>query len=126
MSLLCYCDSKKEFSTCCEPVILGQKLRTTPEICMRSRYSAYCIKNIDYIIASTFPSQRKYYPKKSLENWAKSVSWIKLEIVYAQDDLVEFKAYFTEADSNIQIHHEKSRFKQENGNWYFFEGEVFD
>jgi SEC-C motif domain protein len=124
--MYCYCNSGEEFSICCQPIILGHKERSTPAICMRSRYSAYCIKNIDYIIASTFPSQRKFYPKKSLENWANAVNWIKLEIVSAHDDLVEFKAYFSETTTDIQVHHEKSLFKQENGNWYFYEGEVFN
>jgi SEC-C motif domain protein len=92
---------------------------------MRSRYTAYCLKNIDYIIESTYPPQRIYYPKKSLVNWAKAVTWIKLEIVSAQEEYVEFKAYFKEGNSNPEIHHEKSLFKKEKGNWYFYEGELY-
>jgi SEC-C motif-containing protein len=121
----CYCKSGRDFSSCCEPIILGKKMRSSAEICMRSRYSAYCVKNIDYIIESTFPSQRQYYPKKSLLTWAKSVSWIKLEIVAASSTIIEFKAFFTEGNSEIQIHHEKSLFKEVNGIWYFYEGEVY-
>jgi SEC-C motif-containing protein len=121
----CYCKSGKDFSVCCEVIISGEIARTSAETCMRSRYSAYCIKNIDYIIESTFPSQRKFYPKKSLVSWANSVSWLKLEIVSASENLVEFKAYFKEGSSEIQIHHEKSLFKEENGIWYFYEGEVY-
>lgn len=121
----CFCCSDKSYIDCCEPVILGLQKRTSAEICMRSRYSAYCLKNIDYIIESTYPSQRKYYPKKSLETWANSVSWFKLEIVSSSLTIVEFKAYFTEGNSEIQIHHEKSHFKVENEIWYFFEGEVY-
>lgn len=121
----CFCNSGKDFLLCCEPIISGEKKREIAEICMRSRYSAYCIKNIDYIIESTYPSQRKFYPKKSLLAWANTVSWLKLEIVSANENIVEFKAYFTEGSPEIQIHHEKSLFKQENGIWYFYEGEVY-
>ncbi|MCE3294308.1 MAG: preprotein translocase subunit SecA [Crocinitomicaceae bacterium] len=91
---------------------------------MRSRYSAYCLKKIDYIIESTYPTERKFYPKAKLSDWADSVQWIKLEIVAAQGDYVEFKAYFTEGTAEVQVHHEKSLFKQEKGNWYFHSGEV--
>lgn len=121
----CYCNSEKKFSNCCGPIISGKASRNSAEICMRSRYTAFCLKNIDYIVASTFPTQRKYYPKKSLESWTNSVSWLKLEILSASENRVEFKAYFTENSYVIQTHHEKSLFKEENGNWYFYAGEVF-
>lgn len=121
----CYCNSEKDFSNCCEQFISNEKVRETPESCMRSRYSAYCLKKIDYIIESTYPTERKFYPKAKLLDWADSVQWIKLEIVAARREYVEFKAYFTEGNPEIRVHHEKSLFKQENGSWYFYSGEVY-
>lgn len=120
---MCYCNSGKNYAICCEPILLGIKKTETAEQCMRSRYAAYCLKKIDYIVETTFPSQRKFYAKKSLESWANAVIWLKLEIISTSENQVEFKAYFTEKNSKIQIHHEKSLFKFENGNWYFYEGD---
>lgn len=124
--MLCYCNSGHLYAKCCEPYVSGLKKRDSALVCMRSRYTAYCLKNIDYLIESTYPTQRKYYPRKSLVNWANSVKWLKLEILQSTESIVEFKAYFTGIDSTkIQIHHEKSQFKITDGSWFFFEGEVF-
>jgi SEC-C motif-containing protein len=97
----------------------------TPEQLMRSRYTAYVLKDIDYIIESTFPNERKFYPKKQLISWANEVTWKGLSIVETVDNQVKFIAYFTAATNQLEEHREWSFFEQENGRWYFKEGREF-
>lgn len=98
---------------------------------MRSRFSAYATAQIEYLLRSTHPSTRKFYDAESLENWAKSNKWQKLEIISktegeAKDKhgTVEFKAYFLNAENEPQIHHEHSNFRKELGKWFFVDGRV--
>ena len=118
----CYCCSNKIFEKCCEPFILGNK---NPETClqlMRSRYSAYAIQNADYLLATTHISERKYYSKIEILDWATSNSWQKLEIISFSENKVEFKAYYLNSNKKLNIHHEFSNFKHEDGFWFYFDG----
>ena len=125
MNQLCYCNSEKVFENCCQPIILGLKNATSAVECMRSRYSAYVLGEVDYLLNSTFPSQRKYYSKSEIKAWSQENTWLKLEIIVSSLDVVEFKAYYLDAANKQIIHHEKSKFKKENEFWYFYSGEVF-
>lgn len=127
----CYCCSDKEFEDCCQPLLDGSSQPTTAEELMRSRYSAYATGAIDYIVRSTHPSSRKYHDVESVEEWAASSTWQKLEIIAksageAKDKrgLVEFKAYYLDAEKSPQIHHEISHFEKYLGKWFFVNGRV--
>ena len=100
---------------------------------MRSRFSAYASGAVEYILRSTHPSVRKFHDAASIENWAKTNRWQKLEIVSktegeAKDTqgTVEFKAYYLDAGDQPQTHHEKSNFRKELGKWFFVDGKVFE
>ena len=127
----CYCGSNRKFADCCAPFISGKKKPSTAEELMRSRYSAYAIAAIEYILRSTHPSVRKFHDSETIEKWAKSSRWEKLEIVAtdkgsATDKIgtVEFKAYYTNAAGEPQVHHERSSFRKELGKWFFVDGVV--
>ena len=51
----CYCGSGIKFSQCCQPFIAGEKLTETPEQTMRSRYSAFILREYDYIKKTWHP-----------------------------------------------------------------------
>lgn len=121
----CYCNSNKSFEICCEPYLNKQTLPITPEQLMRSRYSAYVLQNADYLMGTTHVSERKHYSKSEILEWAKSNTWMKLEVIKAFDDIVEFKAYYLDSTLKAKIHHEKSSFKQENGVWFYVDGEFY-
>jgi len=121
----CYCGSEKTFESCCQPYIEGLKLPKNPEALMRSRYAAYVIQNADYLIATTHISQRKHYSVSEILEWAKSNTWIKLEVISAKENRVEFKAYYLDENEKAQVHHEKSTFKLENEKWFYVDGEFF-
>lgn len=129
----CYCCSGKEFKGCCQPFISETAKPATAEELMRSRYSAYAVVAIEYLIRTTHPSTRKFHDADAIENWAKSCDWQKLEIVSktageAKDKtgVVEFKAYFTDENGDAQVHHERSTFKKELGKWFFIDGKIID
>lgn len=121
----CYCGNSISFSDCCEVYIKGDKAAPTAEALMRSRYSAYAVHAIDYLLKTTHISQRKYHSKKDIEQWAVTNQWLKLEVIKATESTVEFKAYFLDATLQSQIHHEKSTFKLQNGNWFYVDGKFY-
>ncbi len=98
---------------------------------MRSRFSAYATGSIEYLQRSTHPSTRRLYDDESIEIWAKSNVWQKLEIVSKvggepkdRQGTVEFKAYYLDTDRKPQIHHERSNFAKELGRWFFVDGKI--
>ena len=119
----CYCGSGNAYSNCCEPYIKGVKKAPTAEALMRSRYSAYAVLAADYLWETTAPQERKHHSKAAILEWAKSNQWLKLEVLKATETTVEFKAYYLDNLLRAQVHHEKSTFVQEDGSWYYMDGE---
>ena len=122
MAQSCYCGTGIPFSECCEPYLKRLKNAPTAEKLMRSRYSAYATQEVDYLIFSTHSSQRKFYSKSEILDWSRSNQWVKLEVLNATENQVEFEAYFIDSNLKAQIHHEKSTFKKENGIWFYVDG----
>ena len=92
---------------------------------MRSRYTAFTMANGDYLMASHHLSTRPIKEKENIVAWAKSVEWIKLEILSKSQGMendtegsVEFKAYFKENGKENHIY-EHSKFVKENDCWYY-------
>jgi SEC-C motif-containing protein len=125
----CYCGTGNEFSKCCEPFLSGTKLPETPEQLMRSRYSAFCVKKVDYLISTTDPQVSGNFDFKSVAHWANNATFQKLEILNSSIDKnkgqVEFKAYYN-IDNKDEIHHEHSLFRRHMGRWYFKDGKGQD
>lgn len=128
----CYCCSDKKFADCCQPFIEGVSKPLTAEELMRSRYSAYATGAVEYLVRSTHPSTKKFHDAESIERWAQSNSWQKLEIISKsageatdKKGTIEFKAYFLDAENNPCIHHELSNFEKYLGRWFFVSGKVF-
>ena len=119
---LCFCGSTISFQDCCQKYIAGTEKAPTALALMKSRYSAYASHQADYLLNTTHNSQRKYYFREEILQWATTNQWQKLEIISATEDTVEFKAYFLDGNKQSQIHHEFSTFKKENGNWFYVDG----
>lgn len=123
--MLCYCKSQKEFHACCEPFLNGSLKPKTPKELMRSRYSAFATNNASYIALTTAKESRREEDIELIEEFASSVIWLNLEIVDAKDDFVEFRAYYRDLEG-IKLQHEKSLFVQEDGMWFYKNGELFN
>ena len=118
----CFCGSSQPFSACCSPLIKGIVPADSAEKLMRSRYSAYVMGSVDYIIETTHISRKGNLIRKDVLEWAKSNVWQSLEVIYVDFDTVEFKAYFKDHKGKKQVHHERSSFVFEKGIWFYLDG----
>lgn len=121
----CYCGSLKQYSDCCEKAHKNLAEVKTAEQLMRSRYSAFVLANGEYLMQSHHSSTRPVKEKKAIVKWAKSVEWIKLEVLETSkgstndtEGTVTFKAYFYEK-GKVDVIHEKSKFVKENNYWMY-------
>ncbi len=126
----CPCGSNLNYEECCLPLIKGDMTALTAEQLMRSRYSAYAMKEIAYLKSSLHPDHRSDFDENTSRAWAESAEWLKLDIIDtigggAEDSegKVEFIATFTEKGIKRE-HRELSTFKKEAGTWYLVDGEV--
>lgn len=133
---LCPCRSmdqnKLNYDVCCAPYVEGKKKAPTAVALMRSRYSAYVIKNIDYIDQTHIPIENEVFNKEEALKWADSSEWVGLEIKKTQKGemndntgVVEFIAHYKDKASGTELnHHETSLFQKKDGEWKFKEGQI--
>ncbi len=82
---------------------------------MRSRYSAYVLKLSDYLLDTWHASTRPL----NLDISSDDTPWLRLLIIATESEHVEFAAFYRGGQL-----HEKSRFVNEEGRWYYLDGEV--
>ena len=122
---LCPCGSHLTLEECCLPYIQGETMVPTAEKLMRSRFTAFCLHNAEYLYKTTHVSQKKYTNKSDILAWAQQNTWQKLEILNSTENMVEFKAYFLDENKIPQIHHEKSTFILFQNNWFYVDGKFY-
>jgi len=112
----------------CQPFIHGDKRPPTAADLMASRYVAYATGAIDYLLETHDPKTRSETDRKSTEDWSRRAQWQGLEIVSTdkggpEDDegYVEFIARYA-MDGVDHVHRERSRFRRQDGRWYFVSG----
>lgn len=126
---LCPCQSGKNYELCCQPFHLEQQFPQTAEQLMRSRYCAYTLVNIPYIVATTVPSQQKFLDQAAMKEWGENTCWAGLEIVKHLPSIskihsqVEFYAFF-DTEEGRKKHHEHSLFVKIDGRWFFVDPTV--
>jgi SEC-C motif-containing protein len=90
---------------------------TTPKELMISRYEAF--KNEDWhYIANTSIDQT--FDELST---SPKIEWLKLDVLDAYENIVEFKAYYR-YDEKIEVLHEISTFVQLDGIWKYKDGKL--
>lgn len=128
MSELCPCDSGLEYSACCEPFITGNQPAPTPGQLMRSRYTAYVKRDVDYLIATWHPDCRAEEWRSSITGSFGNTEWLGLTLVEesagnSEDEgFVEFIAHFTDNGTRRGAMHERSRFLRLQQRWYYIDG----
>lgn len=130
MMKTCPCGSGIDYTACCEPIILGKEPAKTAEALMRSRYTAYVVKNPKYLGDSLHPDHRSDWDEESTRKWANEAEWHSLQIVSTdkgqENDLfgvVEFIAKYKDKTGAKQ-HHEISRFEKKGSNWFYVDGQA--
>lgn len=124
----CPCCSGNPYDDCCGPIIAGKVKAATPEVLMRSRYSAYVKDEMKHLRLSMHPDTQEGFDEPAAHQWATKATWQGLEIVRTQakgDDkgYVEFIASFAQ-DGEESKHHEIAEFEKINDRWYFNDGKV--
>ena len=120
----CPCGSEKPYTACCQPWHTGLAEGVhapTPEVMMRSRYSAYVVGQIEYLLAtwhpSTAPGELELSP----------VKWLGLDVRHAEETgdagVVEFVARLR-VNGRAQRMHEISSFVRKDGRWYYIDGQI--
>lgn len=119
----CPCGSGRAFDACCGPCLAGNPA-PTPEALMRSRYTAYVLRNADYLLRTWHSSTRP--AELDLEEEGK---WLGLKVIRAEggegdeNGTVEFVARFKIGGRAHRLE-EKSRFVREDGRWVYLDGDV--
>ena len=105
---------------CCGPLLAGEPA-PSPERLMRSRYSAFVLARLDYLLASWHasarPAQFELQP---------GVKWLGLQVrehvvTGPGTAEVEFVARYRVGGRAVR-QHERSRFVREGGHWYYLDG----
>ena len=116
----------ESYQQCCQPLHAGQQQAATAEQLMRSRYSAFALQQIDYLIQTTALGQQAYLDRTAIVDWSRRNRWLQLEILQTEDKIgklhasVEFKAHYHDGQQ-AQEHHELSYFVQHHQQWYFLD-----
>ena len=122
---LCPCGSNIFYAACCGPFLSHHQIPSTPEALMRSRYTAYFMGNIDYIVETMkSPASDRFDPISARER-ANKIKWLELNVVNASHDkntgTVEFYASYADGQKT-RVLHEISRFILEQGKWFYVSG----
>ena len=97
---------------------------------MRSRYTAFALEKALYLVETHHPQSRQQDELKALKKSFKGMVWTGLEIVATQagaatdsEGEVEFIAHFKSFGKAGRLH-ERSRFRQEKGQWFYVDGDI--
>ncbi len=126
---LCPCGSKKQYYYCCGMYLSSKKNPETAEKLMRSRYTAFSRGNVDYLLATLHPDQRKFGDRQELTKNINNTQWLGLKVIDTQKGkkhdvtgYVEFEAVY-QLDEPGQLH-ERSKFIKIDGQWFYVEGDI--
>ncbi len=122
----CQCGSGLEYDQCCGLYHSGEQQPATAESLMRSRFTAFAMRNEAYLLASWEGAKR---PRR-VDFSKNAVAWVRLDIVStkkggARDSkgMVQFKAFYLQECEEYVVN-EISRFRKLRGRWYYLDGAV--
>ncbi|WP_194722830.1 YchJ family protein [Noviherbaspirillum malthae] len=116
----CPCGGK-DYASCCGRFIEGGQAAPAADLLMRSRYTAYVLRNEDYLKATWHASTRPAEPVAQ----DKDMKWLGLEVrrhvPEGERATVEFVARYKVGGRAHRLH-EISRFVREDGKWFYVDG----
>jgi len=122
----CLCGSGLTYAKCCGRYHSGEHHPPTAEALMRSRFTAYALRDADYLLVSWDAGKRPMVIDFSKE----TAQWHKLIIVDTRKGgerdskgIVEFKAFYTQ-DGCEYFLHEISRFVKTGQHWRYLDGVI--
>jgi SEC-C motif-containing protein len=123
-SSLCPCNSGLLYKECCQPLHQHTHVAEDAEKLMRSRYSAYHLGLVDYLLETLHPSKRHPGEREALQESISQTEWLGLKIIDHKEANnlaeVEFVAFYD--DEPLGQLRERSRFTREAGRWFYHDG----
>lgn len=117
----CPCCSEREFDQCCAPILAGAPAPSA-EALVRSRYTAFVMRNLDHVERTHAPEVRDDFNRAEAERLAEECHWHSLHIHSAKetDDVAEVEYVVRlRKDQKIMPRASASRFRRKNGEWLF-------
>lgn len=128
----CYCGSQQTFAECCQPLLNGKQVASNCEQLMRSRYSAFCHGEANYLQQSCVPSLRNEQSPDTLQPFITQSHFTQLHIIQssnvksnADQGFVEFTVYFIQANI-LHGFREHALFERSGGQWFYAGGQLTD
>src|SRR6267154_3823362 len=127
----CPCCSGKSYHDCCSIYHQGKEAESALAL-MRSRYSAYALNNVEYIVRTTHPrhpavSQSLQKWKEEILNFAMNSDFEKLEILDSRElsdrATVVFVAHLRQDDEDMSFT-ERSFFSKVGDRWFYVNGDI--
>lgn len=125
----CPCGSANLLSLCCGRYHAGNPAPCAEQL-MRSRYSAYVLGLVDYLVETTLPAQQSVLDREAMAAWSAQSTWLGLEVERSEvfggkpeHAQVAFVARWHD-DQGEHCHREVSAFVQAKGRWYFLDPTV--
>jgi SEC-C motif domain protein len=117
---ICPCGLGEPYEACCGPMHSGQTPAPDAERLMRSRYSAFAMRDADYLLRTWHPDHRP-----SRIDLDASREWQRLEVLGATrgsfldtEGTVEFRAHYRQRGAPGS-QHENSAFARLDGRWLY-------
>ncbi|MDG1481058.1 MAG: YchJ family metal-binding protein [Myxococcota bacterium] len=125
----CPCGSGRKYKKCCRVFHYG-RLPDHPEQLMRSRYAAYAVGAVDYILSTTHPTSPHF--RSDTETWraevrrfCQQVTFLSLRVEHAEaagdSGLVRFFATLKQGERDASFG-EESAFVRRDGQWLYVAG----
>jgi SEC-C motif-containing protein len=123
----CICGNVLTFEVCCKPIIDGKVAAKDAETLMRSRFSAYSLKNYRYILQTYILAQSSKLTISELADNTQNTQWLSLQVIAHHSQVntaqVEFKAFY-QIHNSYYVMHEISDFVFEAGKWLYADGVI--
>ncbi|MDH6130572.1 YchJ family protein [Kitasatospora sp. GP82] len=121
----CPCGLPTTYGECCGRLHRGEATAATAELLMRSRFSAFAVRDEAYLLRSWHPDTRP--ERLDLDS---RLRWVRLEIVATADGgpfhsegTVRFRAHYADGRQEGSME-ELSRFVRVDGAWVYVDGVV--
>ena len=132
----CPCQSGNPYSKCCWPYHQGfaqgnqkQSTAPTPLTLMRSRYCAYALGLVDYVMATTHPDNTNYEGDKAswredLLGFCRNTDFVGLKIddFDVEANTVTFTASLTQRGINSGFTEKSTFARGVDGRWLYLDG----
>lgn len=123
--LACPCRSGEQYQHCCQALHDGLPAQTA-EALMRSRYSAFVLGKIDYLLDTLAPELRQKTDREQLQATIAQTQWLGLQVLGSKLERdaasVEFVAWYQ--DTPLGQLHERSRFYKLDQRWLYLDGVI--